>query len=186
MNRGYYMDITVVNPIPQNDIDEILSSYNKGFNGLKVIGQGYSAQVLKYKNYAIKAYEDEGFSDGEILENFQDNDLFPKLYFYNEYFMVTEFLSIIPAYQYFERNIGIEHDAEEIFKYCWQKGFKIQDIHDENVVVTLDDKLKIIDVGMFKRIYGNPSLGQIIKESSTDFIELGNIIEHIKRPPIAI
>ena len=181
------MDIKVVNPIPQEDINFIINTFQFGLipYEFKKIGHGFSAEVFRYKNYAIKVFEDEGFYDGEILENFQDNELFPKLYFYNEDIMVTEHLNIVNAYQYFERNLQVP-SADEICKYCLDKGFLIGDIHDENVVVTLDEKLKIIDVGAFKKTGCNLSLGQAVQAVYMDYIELGNIIEHIKRPPIAI
>jgi RIO-like serine/threonine protein kinase len=185
------MDIKIVNYIPQEDINYILYIYETGLlpYELTKIGSGYSAEVFKYKNYAIKAYEDEGFYDGEILEKFQDNDLFPKLYFYNDFFMVTEYLEIVDAYSYFERNVDIQTNALEIYNYCYEKGYVPYDIHDSNVVVTKDDKLKIIDVGSFKT-FTNTDLENILTESllgvRNDYIELDNIIEHVKRPPIAI
>lgn len=181
------MGIKVINPTPQEDINYITNLFEHGLISYELakIGHGFSADVYRYKDYAIKVFEDEGFYDGEILENFQDNELFPKLYFYNEEIMVTKYYDIIPAYQYYERNINTP-SAEDICKYCWKKGYIIGDIHDENVVVTLNDKLKIIDVGAFKKIHGDISLSQAISKIQLDFIELGNIIEHVKRPPIAI
>jgi hypothetical protein len=185
------MNNKVINQIPQEDINEIMVSYYNNFNDLKQIGFGFSAQVFKYKNYAIKAYEDEGFNDGKILENFQDNDLFLKLYFYNEYFMVTEYLEKINAYSYFERNVDVFMDAYEIYKYCYNRGYIPYDIHDENVVVTDKDELKIIDVGCFsKTIYPEHyTIHNILladKNLRSDYTELDNIINHVKRPPIAI
>lgn len=181
------MEIKVVNPIPKEDIDFIMNYDN--INKLPQIGSGYSAQVFRYKNYAIKAYEDEGFRDGEILEEFQDNDLFPKLYFYNDEVMVTEYLEIMDAYDYFERNVDIKVNASEIYDYCYDKGYIPYDIHDENVVVTSDDKLKIIDVGAFRKLTDR-ELENVVTEAllgtRNDFSELENIIEHVKRPPIAI
>jgi hypothetical protein len=188
MNRGYYMDIKIVNHIPQNDINFIINMFEYGLvpYDLELIGSGYSASVYRYKNYAIKAYEDEGFMDGQILENFQDNDLFLKLYFYSEEFMVTEYLDIIPAYQYYDKDININFNAKDIFEYCLHKGYKVADIHDENVVVTKDGKFKIIDVGTFRKACNNVSLQNIINSSQYDYNELQHIINHVKIPPIAI
>lgn len=183
------MDITVVNPIPQEDINSIISIFEFGVRNnisLELIGTGYSAQVFRYKNYAIKAYEDEGFIDGQILENFQDNDLFLKLYFYCDEFMVTEYLDIVPAYQYYDKDISIDFNAKDIFKYCLMKGYKVADIHDENVVVTKDSKLKIIDVGTFRKVKNNVLLQNIINSSQYDYLELQHIIDFVKIPPIAI
>lgn len=185
------MDIKVVNPIPQEDINFIINVFESGLipYELKQIGIGYSAQVFRYKNYAIKAYEDEGFYDGEILENFQDNDLFLKLYFYSDEIMVTEYLDIIPAYEYYERNVNIKVSASEIYNYCYDKGYVPYDIHDENVVVTSDDKLKIIDVGSFRK-FTDAELENVVTEAllgtRNDYSELDNIIKHVKQPPIAI
>lgn len=181
------MHIEIINSIPIEDIDSILNSYNKKFNDLELIGVGYSAQVFKYKNYAIKAYEEDDFCDGNILKNFQDNNLFPKLYFYNSIFMVTEYLKITNAYKYFEKNVDVNIDAYDIYKYCYEKNYAPYDIHDENIVVTNKDELKIIDVGNFFQINKNIiSLEEIIKNNNLEYSELNNIINHVKRPPIAI
>lgn len=177
------MDIKIINPIPQEDINFILNIYENGLlpYELECIGEGCQAEVFRYKNYAIKTY-----NDGHILEKLQDNDLFPKLYFYTDDFMVTEYLEITDAYDYFERNVDIWTDAFEVFRYCLSKSLIPYDIHDSNVVVTSDDKLKIIDVGSFVT-YGNLyNLDRAIEKYKNDYIELDNIINHVRRPPIAI
>lgn len=180
------MDIKVINPIPQEDINFLVNLFESGLlpYELEKIGEGAQAEVYRYKNYAIKDYSNCGI-DGTILEKLQDNDLFLKLYFYNEDFMVTEYLEITNAYEYYDRNVNINFTAFDIFKYCHKKNLIPYDIHDENVVITKDDKFKIIDVGSFKKNY-NSSLDDILKEVCHDYSELDNIIEHVKRPPIAI
>jgi serine/threonine protein kinase len=182
---------TVINPIPQEDINFINNIVDSGLAPyeLEVIGTGYSAIVYRYKDYAIKVFEeDDCFFDGEILQNFQDNEIFLKLYFYSNSLMVTEYLDIQNAYEYYEKNVDIKYSALDIFEYCYNKGYIISDIHDENVIVTKDDKLKIIDVGSFNKLYDNNnySLENVLAKNSADYSELDCIINHVKIPPIAI
>lgn len=182
------MKYKVINPIPKEDIKFLIKSYNaEGFgfhNILEEIGSGNQSIVYKYKNYAIKDYHECGY-DGPILEQLQDNNIFPKLYFYTECFMVIEYLDIINAYEYYERNININQSAIDIFEYCYNKGIIPRDIHDENAIVTTNDEFKIIDVGSFGKV-GNKDLDSIILEEKIDFVELDNIINHIKMPPMII
>lgn len=184
------MDIKIINPIPQEDLFYIREQFEKEFYDLEIIGSGCQATVYKYKNYAIKDYSDNGY-DGPILEKLQGNELFPKLYGYNGDFMITEYLNITDAYKYYERNVDIEYTAFDIYEYCYKKGIIPYDIHDENVVVTNDDKLKIIDVGSFKKYIGpkHYTIHNILMtdiDNRNEYIELDNIINHVKRPPIAI
>lgn len=186
------MSIKIINPIPKEDLDFIKKEYRKNnFRHLVEIGAGSQGTVYRYKNYAIKDYSFSGAYDGKILEQLQDNDLFPKLYFYNANFMVTEYLEITNAYKYYERNVEVNYTAFDIYEYCYKKDFIPYDIHDENVVITKDDKIKIIDVGCFKKYYGpkhytvhNMLMTNI--DYRNEYIELDNIINHVKRPPIAI
>lgn len=181
------MDIKVINSIPQEDYNYIMSIYERlgnFHNVLEELGSGCQATVYRFKNYAIKDYSECGF-DGRILEKLQDSELFPKLYFYNEDFMVYEYIEHVPAYKYYERNVDINISAIDIFKYCYEKNIVPYDIHDDNVVVTKDDKLKIIDVGSFQNKIEKP-LEWYIEQEPNEFIELDNIINHVKRPPIAI
>lgn len=181
------MKYTIVNPIPKEDIKYLITNYNEeaGFSSiLPEIGSGNQSSVYKYKNYAVKDYYEAGY-DGPILEKLQDNPLFPKLYFYTDRFMVVEYLEIIEAYKYYEKNVDIKMSAIDIFEYCYNKGIIPRDIHDENAIVTLNDEFKIIDVGNFGKV-GTKDLDSIILEEKIDFVELDNIINHIKVPPIVI
>lgn len=181
------MHIEVVNPIPQEDIDYIIQKFQDDFEGLKVLGSGCQATVYGYKNYAIKDYSECGY-DGVILAKLQDSELFPKLYCYNRDFMVCEYIEHVSSYKYYERNVDLNISAIDIFKYCYSKNIIPYDIHDDNVVVTKDDKLKIIDVGSFQNRMSKleKPLEWYIEQEPQEFIELDNIINHVKRPPIAI
>lgn len=181
---GNINDYKIINPISIFDIKAINIFHKIKFKGLEKIGEGLHGKVYKYKNYAIKWAEDH--IDGKILSLFQDNTLFPKLYFYNDDFLVMEYIDIKEksTYDYFEKNIEINYSAYDIFKYCYSKGYIPYDIHDENVIVA-EDRLKIIDVGCFRPHYGKESLPSIILDSD-DFTELNNIINHVKTPNIAI
>lgn len=172
------MDIKIVNPIPQDDIDTILKHLSLEFHDLEFIGSGCQGTVYKYKDYAIKWCE--GHRDGKILQLFQDNPLFLKLYFYNDDIMVTEYLDAINAYGYYDKNVELDINANYIFDYCHSKGYIPYDIHDENIIVTNDDRLKIIDVGGFL------TLSNHMLSTDREFEELDNIITHVKRPKIVI
>lgn len=185
------MDFKIINPIPKEDLIYIsyLLKENIISEDLKHIGSGASADVYKYKNYAIKLFDecDDDNSDGIILEKLQDIKIFPKLYFYNNEIMVTEYYHHVPAYDYFERNVDISYTHEDIFRMCYNKGYMPYDIHDENVVITNKDELKFIDVGNFRSIKVTSNFYKSLdKWSRLEMIELGKIIDHVKRPSIAI
>lgn len=180
------MDNKIINPMPTEDIDNIMSHYNSNFENLELIGEGTDSEIFKYKKYAIKFQSN--LNDGKILKKLQDNDLFIKLYFYNEEFMVTELLdNFNNGYEYYERNVETPC-AEYIFDYCINRGYIPYDLHDENVIVTKDDKLKIIDVGAFIDIHdlSKSLFDKFIKAAQYDLDELKKIIEHVKKPKIAI
>lgn len=180
------MDIKLINPTPQEDIDYITDLYMNDtfYNQLETIGSGSMGEVFRYKNYAIKWGED--LNDGKILEQFQDSNLFPKLYFYHDDFIVMEYLEITHGYRYFERNVDIDFEGIDIFKYCYEKGYIPYDIHEENVIVTNNDEMKIVDVGSFIPVYSKLELEYYLSRNAKELSELDNIINHIKRPPIAI
>jgi hypothetical protein len=171
------MEYKMINSVPPEDREYILYLIkNNLLDRLNLLGEGSQGSVYEYKNYAIKY--GECLNDGKILEKFQDNPLFIKLYFYGEDFIVTEKLEITNAYEYYDRDIEINYTAEDIFNYCRAKGHTPYDIHDENVVIA-NNQLKIIDVGAFGVFFADD-------EEEHQIEELNNIILHVKMPPIAI
>jgi hypothetical protein len=184
MKEDEFMDYKLINSVPSEDIEYILYMIkNDLLDRLKLLGSGAGGEVYEYKNYAIK-YAEEGIRDGEILEKFQDNPLFLKLYFYGDEFMVTEKIDIIDAFEYYDRDIEVDFTAEEFFKLCESKGYMPYDLHDSNVIVS-NDELKIIDVGAFCNLE-NHGINFLEMERNREIERLSSIIWHVKMPPIAI
>ena len=152
-------EMIVVNEIPQHDLDYIkyLLEEQRFKKELKFIDAGAFGQVYRYKNYAIKTYEDE--EDGEILHKLQGLDCYLKLFCYMpDEMMVTEFLEDYKdACDYFMG--GMKLDPEEIrekikqiFHETYKRGFSPRDLHAGNIMFNIETKdFKIVDVGKFRK-----------------------------------
>lgn len=152
-------EMIIVNDIPQHDLDYIkyLLEEQRFKDELKFAGSGAFGSVYRYKNYAIKVYEDE--EDGEILHKLQGIDCYLKLFCYMpDEMMVTEFLDDYKdACDYFMG--GMKLDPEEIkekikqiFHETYKRGISPRDLHAGNIMFNIETKdFKIVDVGKFRK-----------------------------------
>lgn len=152
-------EMIIVNEIPQHDLDYIkyLLEEQRFKTELKFIDEGAFGKVYRYKNYAIKVYEDE--EDGEILHKLQGIDCYLKLFCYMpDEMMVTEFLEDYEdACDYFMG--GMKLDPEEIkekikqiFHETYKRGISPRDLHAGNIMFNIETKdFKIVDVGKFRK-----------------------------------
>lgn len=152
-------EIIIVNEIPQHDLDYIkyLLEEQRFKDELKFTGSGAFGAVYRYKNYAIKVYEDE--EDGEILHKLQGIDCYLKLFCYMpDEMMVTEFLDDYKdACDCFMTGMKlnpeeIKNKVEQIFHETYKRGISPRDLHAGNVMFNIKTKeFKIVDVGKFRQ-----------------------------------
>jgi RIO-like serine/threonine protein kinase len=181
--------VKIVNHMPSEDIDYIIENEKKSFDddGFKKIGSGSFSTVFSYKNYAIKHYDEEDCNnDGEILHKIGNNDFFPKLYFYNDYYMVVELIegSTLSCFFYNDKDevsynpICEESIYKNLIPVLFKAGYLAHDIHDENIMINKEGRIVIIDVGLFKK-HGHSSLKEYYRQSKKT--ELKCIIKYIKK-----
>lgn len=160
---------TFVNSMPLEDIEFIIDVFEKECDDYKcdlidILGEGSFARVYSYKNYAIKYYIDDCNMDGKILEEIGNSQWFPKLYFYNDNFMVVEKIDGINVedlmydsnYNYSNYDfepISDETVDKELYPLLNEKGYIPGVIHSENVMITPEGRLVIVDVGLFKEYH---------------------------------
>lgn len=142
----------IVNLMPQEDIDYIIKLLeHRAFDTeLIKIGEGTFGEVYKYKDYAIKVYQDE--LDGEILEKLQGNIMFLKLYMYiPDELMVTELLENYYPVEEHPHTLNYSLLYKIIYKYAFNKGFKPYDLHGDNILINKFMQIKVVDVGNFRK-----------------------------------
>lgn len=175
-------EMIIVNEIPQHDLDYIkyLLEEQKFKTELKFIDEGAFGKVYRYKNYAIKVYEDE--EDGEILHKLQGIDCYLKLFCYMpDEMMVTEFLEDYEdACDYFMG--GMKLDPEEIrekikqiFHETYKRGISPRDLHAGNIMFNIETKdFKIVDVGKFRKYVRVRGIVSSLYEVLEDTIKYGS------------
>jgi predicted Ser/Thr protein kinase len=188
----HFEDIQFVNEIITEDIQYIFEQFIKNkCQDLVELGKGGFSRVYEYKDYAIKIFRDgvygECNKDPEILKKICHLDLYPKLYaYYPRKFMITEKIHGYTLNKYRDLNTSkklefIKHlNITELLKEV-QIGIKqtnnlkiyINDDHTENIMVTHDKKIKIIDVGHFKEV--THSFPNTISRLNHKILELFNI-----------
>lgn len=134
------------------DVCEIENSYEKklDFKFLKYVDKGNFGYVYKYKNYAIKVYRHpEDNEDNEIFPTLQGIESYPKLYLTHHKFIVMEFIEGINPNKYTELKsntiISFINDLITVLS----KGILPDDLTDKNMIITPDNKIKIVDVGCY-------------------------------------
>lgn len=179
----------VVNPISQDDMDYIIEGHEKSFDmpDFEQIGSGSFSTVFSYKNYAIKHYDEEGCNnDGEILHKIGNNDFFPKLYFYNQCYMVVELIegNTLSNFFYSDKDkisyglICEDSIYKNLMPALFKAGYLADDIHDENIMINTEGRIKIIDVGLFKK-HGHSTFKEYYRQSKKT--ELKCIIKYVKK-----
>lgn len=161
--------VEMVNPIPQDDLVFMLSQIKKGHRELKNLGEleflggGMYGAVFAYKNYAIKisrSSNSEDFKDGEILKNLQHVKSIVKLYAIVEHVaIITERVVGMTVEKYLYRG-DKEKFISPLYTEVYEDGLKeiafsgymVNDLHNENVLISKETGLPlIVDVGMFRK-----------------------------------
>ncbi|MFD2922682.1 serine/threonine protein kinase [Halobacillus naozhouensis] len=126
---------------------------------LQLIGQGRSAAVFRIKGTmkAVKVFYSEqqvlAEKEGEIYEQLSNYDYFPELIEVGEGYLVLEYLDGITFYDCLVSGIPITPNmvamVDEALDFARSKGLNPSDIHLRNIMLTNDQRIKVIDVVRF-------------------------------------
>ncbi len=121
------------------------------------LGKGSCGNVYSYKGYAIKICKDEKreIYDTFILNNLDEYECFPNLYFYIPgKLMVTELITGPMIENVIETEVvavsNWVNQLKDTFDYCISKNIVPIDLNEKNVMLTLEGQPKIVDVGSFE------------------------------------
>lgn len=159
-------ELVIVNPIPLEDIENIKNGFFCDFDNdkFKVIGSGSFSTVYSYKNYAIKHFTEEVCDDGRILKSIGESKWFPKVFMYNDNFMVVEKIDGINVDWLIERSSSNEYSDYifeeianesilELTNLLNEKRYYASDIHGDNIMITKEGRMVIVDVGLFSPFF---------------------------------
>ena len=127
------------------------------------LSSGKNADVFKYEGYAVKRFFEHAKeqNDAQILDQLQHSVYYPKLLAYGEGFMVTELIDGQTIYQIDGKNGDLIRDYEKERKLAQEDAAKVglfsDDVHLNNMMLTKDGSLKIVDVGRFGSMEDIPS-----------------------------
>ena len=129
-------------------------------SNLILIGTGRSAYVfkIKNKNQALKVYfphkERLALEEAAIYRGLQHIDFYPALYDGGNNYIVIDFIEGYTLFQCLQRGIYLpEKKFKEIsiaLKMAEKVGLNPADIHLKNIILTLNDEVKVIDVARFR------------------------------------
>lgn len=155
-----------VRVINECDILEYVKSTFHDMNPRKKIGQGLFGAVYNIEGYAVKVFRQNRFNivhnDGVIMERLQGIECIPKLYSRCNNFMISELIKGqdltneegTPS----EFLCGIRHDWKERIEYDMlqlaKRKVRTGDLHGQNIMITEEGNLKIVDVGGFSEVTG--------------------------------
>lgn len=175
------MDIRVKIPIPEEDLNFILNSYQKG-NFENKIGEGSYAIIYRYKHYAIKCFttkDDTYTQDPLILEKLQNIPAVSKLYFYiPNKLIVTEFIDGATVIEAKYKNVKACENwldiISETITSILRKRIKPFDLTSQNIMFRQSDGYPfIVDVGEFnstRYIWDKYSKKEILTQLERDYI----------------
>lgn len=138
----------------------VLGDSNSKF---EYLNSGKNADVFKYEGFAVKRFFDHAKeqNDAQILEELQHSSYYPKLLAYGEGFMVTELIDGQTIYQIDGKNGDLICEYEKELKQAQKDAAKVglfsDDVHLNNMMLTKDGSLKIVDVGRFGSMEAIPS-----------------------------
>jgi predicted Ser/Thr protein kinase len=150
---------------------------------LENIATGGHGKIFKLKNEntVIKIAIEENVNllkEGKILESLQSMEYFPKLYFYNKDLIVMEYIQGTHLNKWLSDGNKITNNILsqiiDAFTLCLRNGVMPVELEPDHVIVA-DNRVKIIDVGMYLKsdvvVNGNQLiLNEMVRDFTTHFI----------------
>lgn len=158
-------EVKIYSEIPSEDIDYIIEIINtarsgdiENQEGFSYLGSGEYGSVYGYKNYAIKLFydiDDKDNQDERNLAILHHLSSYPTLYAGCQYFIVEEKINgkVLAGCEdddlSIANNICVDTLVNDIYETL-ELGVDLSDTHNENLMITEDGFIKIIDVGFFR------------------------------------
>ncbi|WP_042347529.1 protein kinase domain-containing protein [Bacillus massiliigorillae] len=128
---------------------------------LEQIGTGRSACVFRIKNtnIVIKVFAPRfkhiALEEAEIYKKLAHIHYFPEIYETGRNYIVMDYIEGETLFDCLNKGIAIEeqqvHTIDEVLQLARQTGLNPSDIHLRNIIITSDNKVKLIDVARFKQ-----------------------------------
>ncbi len=135
-----------------------LKSYS---NALQLIGAGRSAYVFKVKNeqIALKVFfPDKAYiatEEAAIYRKLPSGSYYPALHEEGTNYIAIDYLDGHTLFHYLENGIYIPeekiHAINEALEIARNAGLNPSDIHLKNIMITINQEVKLIDVARFRQ-----------------------------------
>ncbi|MGM7702741.1 hypothetical protein ACSVDE_13515 [Pseudalkalibacillus sp. Hm43] len=124
-----------------------------------LIGKGRSAFVFRDErtNHAVKIffteYEHLAKQEADIYAKLSGSPFYPKVYEAGHNYIEMEYIQGYTFYECLEKGICISDEmiekVDEALEFARSKGLNPSDIHLQNLILTYDGEVKVIDVVRF-------------------------------------
>ncbi len=129
---------------------------------LEFIGKGRSAYAFKIRktNLVLKVFfspfEHLSKQEADIYKALMDNPYYPTIYDSGDKYLVIDYIEGNTLFECLVKGIEIKEAQIREIDYALQsarkRGLNPSDIHLRNIFLTLDGKIKIIDVARFRQV----------------------------------
>lgn len=151
-----------MHPTPQHLTDQVYIQSDRLIQKPEeytLIGKGRSAFVFKDErtNHAIKVFFTEfehlAKQEADIYAKLSGSPYYPKVFEVGHNYIVMEFIQGYTFYECLQRGILITDDmvriVDEALSFARSKGLNPSDIHLQNLILTFEGEVKVIDVVRF-------------------------------------
>lgn len=175
--------LCIINELPISTIlyiDGIVRE-RKEERHFQFVGEGGSGKVYRYKNYAIKVYNDDVRNnqdptfpyDGYFLTLLGKSPYYPTVYYYvNKEYMVTEFIEGTSIYNSTaDEFVSYISKLKEAVHFAYERGLIACDLSDMNIIISKNKIPVIVDVGSFWYINKDEELNELTREFFTRYTQ---------------
>lgn len=181
---AHISDVRIYSTVTDEELMEILDFINntkiqniEDNPKFQLLGEGAFGKVFKYKNYALKLFFDaseemEINEDARNLFQLRGIDLYPKFYAKHNFFMISEYIDgklfiDLKKEDYEVVNDNTIKSLLEGIKKTLILDIEPSDLSNENLILSKDGQIKIVDVGNFK-FFDDNRYNRIMSEKDID------------------
>ena len=129
---------------------------------LELIGIGRSAYAFKIRttNKVLKVFfspfEQVAREEAEIYKTLIDNPFYPSLYDSGDNYLVIDYIAGNTLFNCLVKGIPITSghisEIDKALSYATERGLNPSDIHLRNILITPENRIKLIDVARFRQM----------------------------------